>query len=229
MLHSLVLPGIQRFRHRQRIKRILDTARTSQELKLGLDPQVYLKKFLKREVLPDSIPLSTMRIDFLNAKTFPHFRYRRCACRYDAPLYFVLAYQDQNDDRGGLALLGFRVNAYRKTVFVDQIQGIRLYNIEGPYPQKEELMGKLRSFRWEKMLIKIAEDWAVLNNFSRIGIRQARFNQWLQRGKVLSDSELQHNERLRMHYDITARRMGYKTPWFWGWFRGYHYKKLSPN
>lgn len=226
MINGLILPTLQRFQRNHRIRRALDTANFGKGLELGLDPQIYLKRFLKSGVPPDSISLAAMKIDFFSDKTYRHSSYYTyCAHRYDALFYFALAYQDQKGDRWGLALLGFRVSPWRKTVFVEQIQGIHI-NPEYSLPKKEA-WNKLQSFRWEKMLIKFVEDWATLNMFSRIGIRQARFNYWRRNGKHLSDTEVQHNERLRMRYDITARRMGYKTPWYRGLFRGYHYKKLK--
>ncbi len=225
-INTFVIPPLQGLRQRYRAEKILlqSSSITNVDLTLRLDVDAYIKKYLKKGVAQETIPWENLDIDFFREgqKTFP---YHYCACRYDARLYFILSYKPNGQDPWGLALVGFRTNPYSKKVLIDQIQGLSLGRMSPNYPLIDNAMEMLKNFRWEKMLIKLLEDWATNNRFTRVGIRKSRFNHWRHNGKPeeLGLSEIQHNERLRMHYDITAKRMGYRDVWF----SRYRFKKIK--
>ena len=91
----------------------------------------------------------------------------------------------------GLAAIGFNIEY--GTIFIKQIQG--------KYGQAEVL----KRFRWEKMLVAIVVDWAKKNRFRLVKIQKAEDNEYYNK-----NSNDDRRARLRMHYNVTAERSGFK-------------------
>lgn len=197
----------------------------AQMLKEGGAARPYFQKFLKPGIDPQTVPWDSLSIDFLNDRSIKTQRqspYRHCAFRYDAHFYFILGYQEELE-KYGFALLGFRPSTRRGTLFIKQIQGIKL--IQNAGRKIEDKIGQiLKLFRWEKLLITIAEEWAAQNGFKRTAIRKARGNQYYNFYPYHAEKTRNLNQRLIMHYDITAQRMGYRNPHFRSRYR---YKKMN--
>mgnify|MGYP001576364223 CR=1 FL=1 len=88
-----------------------------------------------------------------------------------------------------LACIGF--DSERDQILVKQIQG---------NPGKGET---LKFFKWERMLLAILTDWAKQNGFNQIRVIQAKDSGWYRK------EEEEREQRMFMHYDVTARRSGF--------------------
>ncbi|MFB6088430.1 MAG: hypothetical protein ABEK36_01485 [Candidatus Aenigmatarchaeota archaeon] len=88
-----------------------------------------------------------------------------------------------------LALCGFDVDMKERIMEIRQLQGVK---------DKQE---ELRPIQWERMLVKIATDCAEEHGFREARIQPAKHNKYL--GKISKD-------RLKMRYDVTAKRMGFE-------------------
>lgn len=62
-------------------------------------------------------------------------------------------------------------------------------------------------------MVRVCEIWAAKLGFKKIGIIKAEENQYFSKMgfNLLTESELARNNRLFMHYNVTAKRMGYKS------------------
>ena len=87
-----------------------------------------------------------------------------------------------------LACMGFDVLG--DNIIVQQIQGNH---------GKEKF---LCLFKWERMLLAILTDWAKQNGFSQIRVIQAKDTEWYRNED--------RKKRMFMHYDVTARRSGFR-------------------
>ena len=81
---------------------------------------------------------------------------------------------------------------YEKAILVKQIQGV------------EGMGNELKHIRWEKFLLKLVEDWARANGFEKISILKAEKNEWW------PHNDVEKQQRFKMHYDVTAKRSGFK-------------------
>lgn len=168
----------------------------------------YVTHFLKQDADKKIFPVEKLSIELYRPNNGIQFStYQAHPCFIDAPFHFVLTYQCDSEERPLVfATLGFRFGRLmRNTIFIEQIQGLSL----GPFKPYEPQEAVLKSLRWEKMLINIAEDWAVQNGFGAVAIRRARFNRWW-----LENRDGEHNMRLKMRYDVTAQRMKYRRKRF---------------
>ena len=108
-----------------------------------------------------------------------------------------------------IARIGFDLE-YEMAIKVKQIQG------------KNGYQNALMPFRWEKMLIKVVEDWASDNGFKQSRIQRAEDSRYW---KYIDETDetitsimtaegyeyhTKLNKRLKMKYDITAKRCGYR-------------------
>lgn len=185
--------------------------------KLGFDPQPYFQQFVRTGIKPQTVPFARLHIDLLDDYAKKHqYRYGLCAYRFDVQFYFVLTYRTREGKLFGLALLGF---AFKRnhTFYISQLQGLGFKRCD-PY-----LRQILRSLRWEKLLITIAEKWAAGLGFKRVAILKAKYNEYYHSPPKNSE-KARLNQRLVMHYDITAQRMGYRNS---SWRSCYHYKNLK--
>lgn len=111
---------------------------------------------------------------------------------YDATAAFVL-----ETIRGPLACIAFEGYAENLRVYVLQIQGRGGTNA---IPS---------GFRWEKFLLAHVVGWARKNGFKEILVQPARLNKWCP-GEPYSEQGKQEYDRLKLRYDVTAKRMGFK-------------------
>ena len=105
----------------------------------------------------------------------------------DAPYFFALMH-------GQVMLAGIGFKILGKSIFVVQIQAAR--------SSKKSL---LDPFRWERMLLRLLIDWAKENGFSQVLIQPADQNEYF-----INGTDNDRNKRLKMRYDVTARRSGFK-------------------
>lgn len=119
--------------------------------------------------------------------------YTKLACLYDASHYFVLVYE-LNASRLGAAVLGFELKG--SCFRIIQIQGLSCAD-------SPEIMTFLASLKWERLLVSFAENWARENGFLSIMIKKSHHNRYHE------EYCNERNLRLKMHYDVTARRSGY--------------------
>lgn len=104
----------------------------------------------------------------------------------DAPYGFVLK---RNGNRS-IAFLAF--DAENDYIIIRQIQGA--------FGEMEDL----KQIRWERMLLRIAVDWTSANSFKQIRVQKAEDNRYW------DDYSGKRQERLRMRYDVTAKRSGFR-------------------
>ena len=220
---------------RRRALKILKNSKIDPRDRLQINPKPLLDKFTKKELADKSFLKSEyFGLDLINDLDANYYykesdemkkRYKECAYRFDAKFYLVLTCTPASLPTVkpiGICLAGFKfgigIGGVRKTLFVVQIQGLRCggeftYSLVG-----KEVLKILGSIRWEKLLITALEQWAKRIGFKKIGIQKAECNYYFLHGRP-DDSK---NWRLKMHYDVTAQRMGYKAA------RGsnYFFKKL---
>ena len=101
----------------------------------------------------------------------------------DATYTLVLTY-----DNEAIACIGFEV-VDGSAILIKQIQGVK------------GRLTILKYFRWEKMLLNIAMDWAKNAGFKAVKIIRGESSGWY--SPYLAQS-------LFMKYDVTARRSGFK-------------------
>jgi hypothetical protein len=101
---------------------------------------------------------------------------------HDARYNFILRHSKKP-----IACLGFDIET-GKAIKIKQIQGVR--------GRREEL----KPIKWERMLLKIATDWAVKHHFEQVRLTTAEQSKWY---------GIPRAERMKMRYDVTARRSGF--------------------
>lgn len=57
------------------------------------------------------------------------------------------------------------------------------------------------NYKWERALIALTQDWAILNGLPALYLLPASKNRWL--------AAKNHEEKLRMRYDVSAQRSGF--------------------
>ncbi len=62
--------------------------------------------------------------------------------------------------------------------------------------------------RWERTLLEAGINYAREQGFSQIQVQPSTKNTWIKMGTSKSDKA--HNLRLKMRYDVTAKRRGFK-------------------
>jgi hypothetical protein len=73
----------------------------------------------------------------------------------------------------------------------------------------------MRPLRWEKLLYQVMLDWAAANGITQVRVLPAEQNRWF---------GLHRAERMKMLYDVTAKRMGFR----WDPDEHVYYKNVSP-
>ncbi|MBI2057637.1 MAG: hypothetical protein HYT63_01480 [Candidatus Yanofskybacteria bacterium] len=178
----------------------------------GINLKKYLPLFLKKNSKISQNLLNSLNLDLANDKLDELLeRYDGgCAFRYDATFYFILWYT-YKEYKTGICLLGFKIRGDK--LFVVQIQGLRIdYDFfcnRNNEDIKKTLKLIMSSLKWERLLVKIAEDWARKMGFRKIGILQAKHNEYFRKDPTV-EWAIARNNRLKMRYDVTAERMGYK-------------------
>jgi hypothetical protein len=94
----------------------------------------------------------------------------------------------KNLQYNALACIGFDI-IEKNLVLVNQIQGTK------------GNARKLRVIKWERMLLQIVVDWATANSLSSVGVIIAEQNAWYR---------VQESKQMKMRYNITAKRCGFK-------------------
>ncbi len=105
------------------------------------------------------------------------------------PYAFVLL-KDENP----IACIGVDVES-ETMLKVKQLQAV---------PEQREAHSVLR---WEKMFLKVIEDWGQRHGFNEAGVTKAEDTDWW--NKKIPDLD-RHRQALKMRFDITAKRSGYK-------------------
>ena len=187
-------------RHGIELKPLLDRFRK----KTPAGKKVFNPNHLGLDLINDT-PTDTERVELDQ-------RYQECTCHFDADFYLVLTYTPvylTPLKPVGICLAGFNLER-RKRLCIVQIQGLRCDNFnEFLYKQGEflEFLEILHSIRWEKLLVAALEQWAKKMGFKKIGIQKAKHNDYFNHDNLNTPK----NWRLKMHYDVTAQRMGYKA------------------
>src|SRR3989338_1672962 len=161
----------------------------------GIDLNQYLQTFSKSKQTSDQ--LKTRR-PFRILLSSGHGRDDRLAAGpYRDAFYTVALYEYTNtadqtipEYTNYLACIGFDVK--NRAVVVKQIQG---------NPGKG---GVLNLFKWERMLLTILTDWARQNCFAQVRVVRAKGQKWF------CPREEERTKRMFMHYDVTARRSGFR-------------------
>lgn len=152
----------------------------------------YVQKFLKSGIAEEN---SGYALSFFVRERYRFF----CLPGFNQQLYCDANFNFLLTAPGGwtVAHIGFDVE--RRLVFwkikklvIKQIQGVR---------GKEEILKKLR---WEKLLVQAVIDWGKNQGVKRFEIMKAEENYYW-RG-----NDIERQKRLFMHYDVTAKRMGFK-------------------
>jgi len=204
----------------QKAWKILKNISTDPENRHGLNLKKYLTLFLKKgHNISDNI-FDKLTLDLVNDRLDkPADIYTGgCAFLYDAHFYFILSYSC-NDYKTGVCLLGFKIVGNK--LLVVQIQGLRFTGAfygrirfgKDEDAIKRTVKTLLSSLKWERLLIKITEDWAREMGFGKMGILQARHNEYFI-SEPTTENWIARNKRLKMHYDVTAERMGYRKKLF---------------
>lgn len=117
-------------------------------------------------------------------------KHGRCGICRDTSYAFLLKTKGTRKNNAD-ALIGFDTRYKNQAIEVKQIQGRQ-------YRQKA-----LKPLRWEKMLLRMATDWAGKSCFKQVRVQKAENNKWWDISKP------KRNQRLKMKYDVTARRSGF--------------------
>ena len=178
----------------------------------GINLKEYLPLFLKKNSKISQDLLDSLNLDLANDKLDElHKRYDGgCAFRYDATFYFILWYTYKKY-KTGICLLGFKIRGDK--LLIVQIQGLRIdYDLFSDRKEdvKKTIKPIMSSLKWERLLVKVVEDWARKMDFKKIGILQAKHNEYFVNETEAIDWQITRNDRLKMHYDVTAERMGYR-------------------
>lgn len=96
----------------------------------------------------------------------------------------------------GIACVTFTING--RAVFIKQIQGLS-------GQQKE-----LKSFKWERLLVRIVVDWAKSFDFQKVKILQAQQNRYFHPEKKEDPEWKGWHDRFKIRYNTTAERLGFK-------------------
>jgi hypothetical protein len=121
---------------------------------------------------------------------------------HDAPLNMML----WSMDHGPLAIVGFYLDreGSLQILIAKEDQDVTYCQPSYVIRQLQGVYGlddALKMFRWEKMLIQAVVDQAKSLGVQYVHVVKAAKNEW--RHKVGC-------ERLRLRYDVTAKRMGFK-------------------
>lgn len=152
----------------------------------------YVQKFLKSGITGEN---SGYTLSFFIRERYRYFCLpgfnQQLYC--DANLNFLLVAPDSCV----VAQIGFEAEKGLvfwkiKKLIIKQIQGVR---------GKEEVLKKLR---WEKLLVQAVIDWGKNQGVRRFEIMKAEENHYWW------GSNTERKKRLFMHYDVTAKRMGFK-------------------
>ncbi|MBU6500421.1 MAG: hypothetical protein KGI72_01155 [Patescibacteria group bacterium] len=110
----------------------------------------------------------------------------------DAEYNFLLVVRKNLLMASPIALIGFDFDCNSKTLTIQQIQG-------SPF-----VKDYLSAIRWERMLVAIVVDWSKSYGVRLIEIISSEQSPWykLETGGV--------RERMYMHYDVTAKRSGFR-------------------
>lgn len=65
----------------------------------------------------------------------------------------------------------------------------------------------LAPLKWERMLLRITIDWASQHGFRQVRVQRAEDNKWWSID-IPPEPLVEHQERLRMRYNVTAKRSG---------------------
>jgi len=199
-----------RLLRRIQARRIIISSDIDPKEKAGVDLRNYVGDFTKEgaHLSPDLI--DRLRIDIVSEEcpSANSGRYFSSPYLMDTTHHFVLVLK-RGDLLYGIAVLGFEIKVRRGNIIVKQIQALAFKNIGAPsLPDIKEVISSLK---WERLLVKIAEVWAMRHGFKVILIKKAEANEYSMRSTTIQ-SIRERNERLRMHYDVTARRMKYTPP-----------------
>ncbi len=89
---------------------------------------------------------------------------------------------------GAMACISFNLEM-GPGIFIKQLQGV------------EGAGTLLKAFRWEKMLLKVVTDWAKAHDYTKVRLQRAEDNSW---------KNIVGIEKLKIRYDVTAKRSGFK-------------------
>lgn len=173
------------------------------EKEIKLDVRKYLEKFSKEN---SHLPYDQLDLTFL-PKTEKADLFFDLPSRIDTPYQFILTYKTESGETVGVASVGFSYNQDNKEVCIDQIQAIRIDRSEATKESSKIISG----IRWEKMLVNILEDVGHQLNLKTIKILKSPYNEWRYEEENDSEWRKEHNDRLKMRYDTTAKRMGFKA------------------
>lgn len=200
-------------RGRRRAAIIKDLAHGSTEYgeaEHGVPLAPLLAKFLKKDKRLADIPTDKLGLLLINRR--PAYKptitwvsdYLYSLCLMDAPIQFMLAYHGEGRTIG-LANIGFDFDMVRRNILVKQLQAQRFGWLEGS-SQFKDIKNSIANLRWEKLMVQAVLDWAAKYRFDKVKIREAKNNLWVGRETP------ERNQRIKMHYDVTAKRMGFKKP-----------------
>lgn len=157
----------------------------------------HLRKYVKDTPIVDAEECANNYIAFLSfakpSEQQTGFRDDRFNIHWDAPYGIALAFRYQMADQEiprAIANIAFKIGS--GLIHINQLQGM-------PGRQKE-----LLPLRWEKMLYQLVVEIARRLNFKMVEILPAEENEYY------DPAYEARAERLKLRYNITAKRMGFK-------------------
>ena len=95
-------------------------------------------------------------------------------------------------------------NFEERDVIIRQMQATHI--------DKERVNQVLYPLKWERMLVSMLVGWSFQNSVNNVMILPAERNIYWDQGQRLRNGLTleQHQHNLRMRYDVTAKRLGFK-------------------
>lgn len=181
-------------------------------VKLRNLPANYLEHFRKKFRYFESLPAYS--IAFTTYRTLPLALDRFC---FDAPYQIIFcARLGFLSGDTAIAVLGFdRDPLNNEEIVIKQIQGAGLErhgNRLAEWWWRRATLRALAKLRWEKMLLTLATDLAFESGFNQVRILFAESTRYYQRPYKYTNprSIADIQERLRLRYNVTPRRLGFK-------------------
>ncbi len=114
-----------------------------------------------------------------------------------------------------LAVVSFQLRPIAKNIdgsyaMIVQLQGATLSErADGRHDERRLELAKLK---WERLLVAFLRDQLFANGFDELNIKRGERNSYYQRGNEagLAPWYIELNRRLRMRYNVTAKRMGFR-------------------
>jgi len=171
---------------------------------LGYHEQTFKQERLK--IISEFFPLPQSLVDDILTKYLRcatddfavdavHKHWRPMGIVPDAEYGFILKFKGET-----LAGIWFDILSFKRCIYIKQIQTARLPNSE----ESKVLRTIIRSFRWERMLVRLAVEWARFYAFREVRVVRAENQKYWHEGIESRCSQF------RMRYNVTAQREGFE-------------------